>query len=90
VECQVKWMIKVIQEFITRKSKTVCPNAEAQDNYMKRYVEKMKGTIWTSRGCGTTIYTNSEGTVTIKNHDSLISHWYKMRKPKLADLEFVN
>jgi len=51
IECQVNFVLNVVQEFMRRDAKRVTVKSSAETEFLEAVAEKLKGTVWAKGNC---------------------------------------
>lgn len=52
IECQIAFIIQVLEEFIKRDAKAVVVKRGVEKRYMTSLTERFKNTVWGTTECG--------------------------------------
>ncbi|CAL8069130.1 unnamed protein product [Orchesella dallaii] len=88
IECQVNWMIKVIEEMSKRNASVVSIKKSAEDEYMDSILTSMKTTVWGTYDCGSW-YADHRGVITALWPESLVSYYNRTKDVNFSHMEFM-
>lgn len=87
IECQVNWILQMINEMERKGASAVSVNKSVEDSYMLRHHRDMRKTIWSRNDCGT-YYGNSSGLITIVYPRSQVDYWLRTRNFNARNFQF--
>lgn len=87
IECQVNWIIQVIQEMTKRNARVVAVTKTAEEEYMKSILDSMKSTVWGATNCGSW-YADHRGVITVLWPENLVSYYNRTKTANFEHLKF--
>lgn len=87
IECQVSWMLKVLEEMQQQKANYVSVKRDAESEFMEFYDNGHKQTVWGNANCASW-YVNSKGKIDTLYPHNLVSFWRLTNSLDMNALEF--
>jgi len=86
MECQVNYIVQVIEIMMSRNIKAIRPGKEAEKMYMEEIEGALKKTVWSTGDCNAW-YSDNRGNITALWPYNSSSYWMRTRNVNLADYE---
>ncbi|CAL8088144.1 unnamed protein product [Orchesella dallaii] len=87
IECQVEWMIRLLQEMHRREVNSFNVKESAEDDFMHFFDEGHRKTVWGNASCGSW-YVNSKGKITTLWPFNVVSFWRLLLGLNTEDFDF--